>query len=421
MLGVGFQRFGSEEELQKDPIHHLYKVYVEINKVIEAEKEAEKAKAEAAGEKQTYNGATDDEARAFFKKMEDGDEYAVGLWKKFRELSIEKYKDTYARLNIHYDVYSGESQVSDAAMAKASQLLKEKGVSEESEGALIIDFAKHGAKKLGKAIVQKKDGTSLYLTRDIGAAIERYETYKFDKMIYVVASQQDLHLNQLFKILNLIGCEFADRCQHVNFGMVLGMSTRKGTVVFLDDILAEAKDRMHEVMRKNEEKYAQVAEPEWVADTVGRTGVMIQDMSGKRINNYKFDMDRMTSFEGDTGPYLQYAHSRLCSIARKSGIDTTTLTTADLNLLKEQHAVNLIRCLAQYPDVLQNTLKTLEPTTVVTYLFKMTHLLSSSYDVLRVVGEEPELAKARMALYESARVVLNNGMRILGLTPVERM
>lgn len=353
--------------------------------------------------------------------MEDGDEAAVALWKKFRELSIEKYKDTYARLNIKYDVYSGESQVSDKAMETASRLLKEHNVSEESDGALIIDFAKHGAKKLGKAIVQKKDGTSLYLTRDIGAALERYEKYKFDKMIYVVASQQDLHLNQLFKILNLIGAEFAPKCQHVNFGMVLGMSTRKGTVVFLDDILAEAKERMHEVMRGNEEKYKQVADPEFVADTVGRTGVMIQDMSGKRINNYKFEMDRMTSFEGDTGPYLQYAHSRLCSISRKAGIDAETLATADATLLTESHALNLIRCLAQYPDVLQNTIKTLEPTTIVTYLFKMTHLLSSSYDVLRVVGEEKELSRARMALYESARVVLNNGMKLLGLTPVERM
>jgi len=131
-------------------------------------------------------------------------------------------------------------------------------------------------------------------------------------------------------------------------------------------------------------------------------------------------MARMTSFEGDTGPYLQYAHSRLCSIQRKSGISVEELINADFSLLMEDHATNLIRCLAQYPDVLQNTLKTLEPTTVVTYLFKMTHLLSSSYDVLRVVGEEPKLSVARMALYESARQVLNNGMRLLGLTPVER-
>ncbi|TGZ84166.1 arginyl-tRNA synthetase [Ascodesmis nigricans] len=430
ILGVGFKRFGSEQKLIDDPIHHLYEIYVQINKVITEEAEIEKAKAEAEGKKfdkynkQTYKGPTDDEARAFFKKMEDGDQEALGLWKRFRDLSIDKYKTTYARLNIFYDVYSGESQVSTESLNKAAQMMKDKGISQEDEGAVIIDFAKLGAKKLGKAVLQKKDGTSLYLTRDIGAAMERYEKYKFDKMIYVVASQQDLHLNQLFKILELLGLDWYKKCQHINFGMVQGMSTRKGTVVFLDDILAGARDSMHEIMKKNADKYGQVEDPDFVADTVGRTGVMIQDMAGKRINNYVFSWDRMLSFEGDTGPYLQYAHARLSSIGRKvreaypEGLD---VTKADLTLLKEPHAVNLIRCLAQYPDVLQNTLKTLEPTTVVTYLFKMTHLLSSSYDVLRVLGENKELMLARLALYAAAKQVLGNGMKVLGLVPVERM
>jgi len=398
--------------------------------VIKEEQEAEKLKTEGGETKKTeekeaavgptYNGPTDDEARAFFARMEAGDANAVALWKRFRELSIEKYKDAYARLNIEYDVYSGESQVSKEAMETVKTMMKEKGLSEESHGAVIVNLTKY-SKKLGKAMVQKNDGTSLYLTRDIGAAMERYQKYNFDKMIYVVATQQDLHLQQLFKILELLGFEWANRCQHVNFGMVLGMSTRKGTVVFLDDILAEAKERMHEVMRKNEEKYSQVDDPEYVANNVGRTGVMIQDMSGKRINNYKFDMDRMTSFEGDTGPYLQYAHTRLCSIMRKANIPAEQIKSADTTLLTETHATNLVRCLAQYPDVLQNTLKTLEPATVVTYLFKMTHLLSSSYDVLRVLGEEEGTMCARLALYESARQVLSNGMKLLGLTPVERM
>lgn len=211
-----------------------------------------------------------------------GEPEAVALWKRFRDLSIEKYIATYARLNIEYDDYSGESQVSKETMQKVSTLLREGNISEESDGAVIVDLTKHN-KKLGKAIVQKQDGTTLYLTRDIGAAMERYDKYKFDKMIYVVASQQDLHLQQLFKILNLLGFDWSDRVQHVNFGMVLGMSSRKGNVVFLDDILADAKDKMHEVMKKNEEKYKQVEDPDTVADIVGRTGVIIQDMSGKRL------------------------------------------------------------------------------------------------------------------------------------------
>jgi arginyl-tRNA synthetase len=195
---------------------------------------------------------------------------------------------------------------------------------------------------------------------------------------------------------------------------------------------------MHEVMKKNEIKYKQVEDPEATADILGISSVMVQDMTGKRyagiqadgreavgwhedrINNYKFDIDQMTSFEGDTGPYLQYAHARLCSIRRKAGLSEEELRSADLTLLTEAHAINIVRMLSQWPDTFQNTLKTLEPTTVLTYLFKMTHVISSSYDHLQVVGSEPELMKARMVLYDAARIVLANGMKVLGLTPLDR-
>ncbi|KAI9741052.1 MAG: hypothetical protein M1834_002763 [Cirrosporium novae-zelandiae] len=366
----------------------------------------------------------DEKARKYFKSMEDGDPEALALWKKFRDLSIEKYKQTYARLNIEYDVYSGESQIKHESMERSYKELMERKIAEESQGAVIVDFEKHGAKKLEKAIIVRKDGTPLYLTRDMGAILERFDDYHFDKMIYVVASQQDLHLSQLFKVTKLIGRkDIAERCQHVNFGMVLGMSTRKGTVKFLDDILRDVGDKMHEVMKKNQTKYEQVEDPEATADTLGISAVMVQDMSGKRINNYEFSLERMTSFEGDTGPYLQYAHARLCSITRKSELPSADilLETADLSLLTEPHAINLIRALSQWPDVVGNTLKTLEPQTILTYLFKMTHLLSSSYDVLKVKGSEEKVKIARGALYEAARQVLGNGMVLLGLNPVERM
>jgi arginyl-tRNA synthetase len=208
----------------------------------------------------------------------------------------------------------------------------------------------------------------------------------------------------------------------------------------LNDILRDVGEHMHEVMRRNEEKYSQIEDPVNVADILGISSVMVQDMTGKRfvmarpdnipsrlmltltsrINNYTFNMDAMTSFEGDTGPYLQYAHSRLCSIKRRAKLSDEEINSADLSLLTEEHAVNVARYLAQWPDVFQNTLKTLEPTTVLTYLFRMTHGVSSSYDHLQVVGSEPEVMKARMALYDAARIVLYNGMTLLGLTPVER-
>lgn len=437
LLANGYKQFGDEEELLKNPINHLFNVYVKINDIVREQEgpikelkeqiKADKASGKDVSELEQMlqplvDASEDEKARNYFKSMEDGDRNALALWEKFRDLSIKKYEQTYARLNIDFDEYSGESKVAPETISMVSKELAEKGISEESEGAVIVDFEKHGAKKLAKAIFQRKDGTPLYLTRDIAAIRERYDKYHFDKMIYVVAAQQDLHLAQFFKVTELSGHkEISEKCQHINFGMVRGMSTRKGTVKFLDDILRDVGEKMHEVMKKNEAKYSQVANPDAVADTLGITAVMVQDMTGKRINGYDFNLEAMTSFEGDTGPYLQYAHARLCSIGRKVSVDREKLESANLDLLTESHATDLVRMLSQWPDVVLNTVKTLEPATVLTYLFRMTHALSSSYDILRVAGSEEDILVARMALYDSARQVLFNGMKMLGLSPVERM
>lgn len=296
LLALGFERYGSEEELLKDPINHLFHLYVRINNEIKEEDEKIKALKEEGKEAeavQMKDSGLDEQARQYFKKMVDGDEAALQMWRRFRDLSIDRYKKTYARLNIHFDSYSGESQVPESAMEAAAKKMEEKGISIESDGARVVDFAslipgKEG-KRLERPIIRKKDGTALYLTRDISELMGRYEKYKYDQMIYVVASQQDLHLKQLFKIVELMGDkDVAAKCQHINFGMVLGMSTRKGTVKFLDDILRDVGDKMHEVMRKNEDKYAQVENPDAVADTLGISSVMIQDMTGKR---YVYDLN----------------------------------------------------------------------------------------------------------------------------------
>lgn len=298
LLANAFKSFGNEEALAKDPINHLFDVYVKINVIVAEQEVPIKELKEQIKEKKEKNedvtaleaelvklvdASEDEKARRYFKSMEDGDPESLALWRRFRDLSIDKYKQAYARLNIDFDVYSGESQVKKESMTNAYKAMQAAGVAEDSDGAVIADFTKHGAKKLGKAIIIRKDGTPLYLTRDIGAIIERDEEYKFDKMIYVVAAQQDLHLAQLFKITELSGRkDLADRCQHINFGMVRGMSTRKGTVKFLDDILNDVGEKMHEVMKKNQTKYEQVEDPEKTADTLGITAVMVQDYSGKR-------------------------------------------------------------------------------------------------------------------------------------------
>lgn len=456
LLAEAYGKWGSEELLKTDPINHLFNLYVQVSQEANAEekvindlkgndlkrlelqvsqtaegsKERESLQVEQAALIGQINDLTTkswyDRARRSFKLLEEGDPSIRGLWARFRELSIKKYEKTYDRLNIQYSDYCGESKVGRERMDKAIAELESKGVAEKDDGALMINFKKSGRdkieKKLGIVILQKTDGASTYFTRDVGEIERRYEKYNFDLMFYVVSSQQDLHLKQVFVATSLAGRDdIASKSEHINYGLVAGMSTRKGTVKFLDDILNEAKDRMHEVMRANQDKYKQVEDPEKTADTLGISGVMIQDMSGKRVNGYTYDQERMLSFEGDTGPYLQYAHARLCSMRRKANISDEELKRADLNLLAEEHATKLIRALARYPDVFQNTYeKTREPASIVTYLFQMTHLLSSSYDVLKVVGSEPGLAASRMALYESARQVLNNGLKLLGLTPLER-
>lgn len=487
VLSQGFDKYGNEDALKEDAVKHLNEVYVKINQDnyveqkpanelkakiddLKKQKVPPKPKKPAKGEKPQpvpehkwtdeqeaeleetikklqavlkeleEKPSIDEKARRFFKRMVDGEPEAIANWQRFRDYSIEKYKDMYARLNIYFDDYSGESTVLEEDMERAAKVMDERGLTELSDGAVLVDFGKHGKPKLGKTLVKKRDGTSLYLTRDIAANSERHDKYHFDKMIYVIASQQDTHVAQFFEILRLMGSPYSDivgKCENLSFGMVKDpkgqtMSTRKGTVISLADSLDDVHNFMHDVMKKNEDKYKQVEDPEGTADILGISSIMVQDFSGKMANGYNFDMERMTSFEGDTGPYLQYAHARLCSMKRKSELSDSDLANADFSLITAKEGIDLVRTLAQWPDVFNNTLKTQEPVTVLTYLFKMSKALSSCYDAKDtsnknaktmsvVYAESPEKKVALMGLYESARQVLANGMKLLGLTPVERM
>jgi arginyl-tRNA synthetase len=428
LLAVGWQKYGSEELLQAQPLKHLLDVYVKINAEFKPEEAASKqARDEGRDTADIESQGLFAERNAFFKRMEDGEPEALALWRRFRDISIERYIDIYARLGINFDVYAGESQVNPATVVEAEAILKDNGVCEEDQGAWIIDFSKWGAKHLGTAILRGRTGTTTYLLRDVAAIMDRAKQYSFDEMIYVVSSEQDSYFQRVFTTLRLLGhVNLASKLKHVNFGKVMGMSSRLGKVELLSDILDKCGSAMHDVMRTNAVKYAQVADPDAVADTIGITAVMVQDMSGKRINNYPFDITRMTSFEGDTGPYLQYCHARLASIARKAkeaGIDPSEEAgDMDYSHLEDDHAAGLLRIMSQYPDVVGLALRNLEPSTVLTYLFRLAHQLSSSYDVLQVVGapEGRGASLARAALYEKARQVLGNGMRLLGIRPVDR-
>ena len=316
LLAVGWERFGSKEAFEQNPLGHLVDVYVRINSLLKREEqardEAKKAGQDTANlESQGLYG----ERNTFFDKMEKSNPEAVGLWKRFRDVSIQQYIVAYERLSIHFDEYSGESQVQPQTILEVERILTEKSIIHEDSDALMIDFKKHGAPKLDVAIVRNRLGTSTYLSRDIAALVERHERYNFEKMIYIVSSEQDVYFQRLFKVIELMGnTEVAKKLQHVNFGKVLGMSTRLGNVTLLSDLLDKTRDAMHEVMKANEAKYAQVEDPQAVSDILGISAVMVQDMTRKRINNYPFDITRMLSFEGDIGPYLQYTHARLCSV-----------------------------------------------------------------------------------------------------------
>ena len=329
--------------------------------------------------------------------IENGDADVLKLWRRFRDLSIENLEKIYGRMNIKFDEYSGESQVGEY-INTSMDLLKSKQLLKESKGAVVVDLESF---KLGMAMVEKGDGATLYLTRDIGEAIKRHDKHKFDKMMYVVSSAQDLHFKQLFKTLELMDQDWVKSCQHIGFGLITGMSTRKGTAVFLNDLLDEAKSRIHEIMKKNESKYATIEDPEKVADNLGTSAVIIQDFSAKRIKNYAFDWEKILALDGDSGPYLQYTHARLSSLEAKANFDASKvdIDSIQTELLDEPKALNMVFELSKFPEVVREALHAREPCTIVKYLFVIAHLTSECLEKIRVMGVEENLSVARMSLY----------------------
>ncbi|OBZ84474.1 putative arginine--tRNA ligase, cytoplasmic [Choanephora cucurbitarum] len=396
LLAIGFELFGDSEALVKDPIHHLYQVYVKINELAKS------------------NPDIDQKANAYFKKMEDGDEEALGQWRRFRDLSIESYKEIYHRLNIEFDHYSGESQT-EPFIPKVYDLLRERSLLKITEdGAWIIDLEPY---KLGKPVIRRADGTSLYMTRDLASIMLRRHLFgSFDKAVYVVGTEQELYLKQLFKICQLL--EYPIDLHHANFGRVMGMSTRKGTVVFLQDILDTAKECMLENVRKSNSEMSN-HQQELVADRLGASAVMIQDMLAKRVKNYEFSWNRMTAAKGYTGVYLQYTFARMCSIEAKANVPITN--EADLSLLKENEAFELALTISQLSDITRSACQSMDPSVIVQYLFRLAHATSQANSALRVKGADAATAEARMLLFWAARTTLANGLHILGIDPLRRV
>lgn len=398
LLALAYQKWGDDRELEARPIRYLYELYVKINQAAQEEPAIQEA------------------ARENFRRMEEGDPGLLALWNRFRTLSIREYELVYSRLGVHFDVYSGESFYRDKVQGVFEEL-KAMGLLQLSQGAAIVDLLPWG---LNVALLAKSDGTTLYLTRDLAAAHERYAEYRFNRLIYVVGSDQRLHFTQLFKVLELMGRPWADRCVHVDFGRILGMSTRRGQAVFLEDVLDEGKRRAMEKMQATPEKFAEVEDPDLTADICGISAIVFSDLSRRRVKDYEFDWEQVLAFEGDTGLYLQNAHARVAGIMRKSGVALRHAIDYGL-LLNEGETVDLVRHLAAFPEVIRRAAEEYEPAFVCTYLIGLARLLHQAYKSLWVQGRPTPLAEARLKLLWSVKQVLANGMRFLGMTPLERM
>ncbi|XP_032441565.1 putative arginine--tRNA ligase, mitochondrial isoform X2 [Xiphophorus hellerii] len=399
LLGAGFSRFGCMEKIKENPLQHLFEVYVRVNKEAEHSEDIKLA------------------AKDFFRQLEQHENQAMSLWQQFREITVKEYQHIYKRLGIHFDVYSGES-FHQAQTQEVVQELQSRGLLKTSEkGTGVVDLSPNGDTS-NICTILRSDGTTLYITRDIAAAISRKEKYCFDDMIYVTDKSQENHFTQLFQILLTMGNSWAERCRHVSFGLVQGMKTRTGEVVFLEDVLDEARARMlHNMNQSNTTK--ELENPKDTAEKVGISALIVQDFKGPLRSDYKFDWDRMLQAQGDTGVFLQYTHARLCSLMqRNEGVEAAAFNPS---CLSDRTGVVILQHLLRYDEVLYQSDQDLQPKYLVNFLLKLSHFIASAHRELPVKGSPPDVAQARLRLFSAARSVLASGMRILGITPVQKM
>ncbi len=395
---VAYRKWGNEEEVRKAPIQTLLGLYVKFHEEAENHPELE------------------DEARETFKKLEDGNEEEYKLWEWFREESLKEFSRVYDMLGITFDSYAGESFYSDK-MDRITDMMAEKGLLQESQGAEIVDLS---AYDMSPALIRKKDGSTLYITRDIAAAVYRKEHYHFDKNIYVVAAQQNLHFQQWFKIIELMGFDWADQCVHVPFGLVSlddgTMSTRKGKVVFLEDVLNRAVEKTREVM---EEKNVGNENIDEVSKQVGIGAVIFQELSNNRIKDYTFSWDKVLNFDGETGPYVQYTHARACSVLRKAQVDVTT--DVDFSYITTETAYELAKLILRFPQVVIDAANKYEPSVVTRHIIDIAQAFNKFYHDEHIIVEDLEEQKAKLLLVDAARQTIANGLYLLGMEAPTRM
>ncbi|MGN9164665.1 arginine--tRNA ligase [Tissierellaceae bacterium HCP3S3_D8] len=398
MLISAYKKWGDKEVIENDPINELLKLYVRFNSEAEEHEELR------------------EEARYWFKELEDGNEEAVDLWKWIREISLKEFKKVYDMLNIEFDSYAGESFYSDKMPAVIDEL-KEKNLMKESEGAYLVDLEEYD---MPPALIMKSDGSTLYTTRDIAAAFYRNKTYDFYKNIYVVASQQNLHFKQWIKVIELMGYEWAKDCIHIPFGMVSledgTLSTRKGRVVFLEDVLNKAIESTLEII---DARNPNLEDKNEIAKQVGIGAVIFQELFNQRIKDYVFSWDRTLSFEGETGPYVQYTHARANSLLEKG--DFNIEDKVNYELLSSEDEVNIARLLYDFPNIVLNAMDKNEPYFITRQIVEIAKAFNKFYNSSPIIVEDIELKKSRLMLTYATKEVIKIGLGLLGIEAPNKM
>ena len=396
LLMVAYKKWGSKEAVEANPIDELLKLYVRINAEIE------------------NDPALDEEGRLWFKKLEDGDPEATELWQWFRDESLVEFNRIYKLLGVEFDSLNGEAFYNDK-MDEAVQILEDKGLLKESKGASIVEL---DDVNLPPAMIKKSDGATLYITRDIATAIYRARTYNFVKNIYAVGQEQSNHFRQLKAVLKKMGFDWSDDMIHVDFGLVTKnrqkLSTRKGNIILLEPTLQEAISR---AKAQIEEKNPELENKEEVAHAVGVGAVKFYDLKTDRRNGYDFDLEAMVSFEGETGPYVQYAYARIQSILRKANFTPSTDATYSLS---DPESWEIIKLLQDFSRVVKRAAENYDPSLIAKYAINLAQAFNKYYAHTRILDESPE-RESRLALSYSTAVVLKEALRLLGVDAPEKM
>lgn len=395
---VAYKKWGGGKPIEESTVRELVKLYVRFHE--EAEKDE----------------SLNDEARAWFRRIEQGDSEAVDLWQRMKTLTLKEVGEVYKLLGVEFDSYAGESFYEDKMQAVIDEL-DAKGLLKTDKGAKIVDLSEYN---MPPCIIVKSDGATLYATRDLAAAIYRKKTYDFVKSVYVVAYQQNLHFQQFFKVLELMGYDWVKDCVHVNFGMVSmeegTLSTRHGNVVYLEDVLNASIEKTLEIIK---EKSPDLEDKEAAARAVGVGAVVWGILYNSRIKDTSFSWKKMLNFDGETGPYAQYTHARCCSVLRKAGgYDEADI---DCTLLSGEAETALVKAIAAFPDTVKAAAEKYEPYLIARAAIEICSRFNKFYYDCRIMDDDMHIRNARLALTDAARICIKNALYLVGLEAPERM